>query len=665
MMITNQRTKNYYIYKAKWIPDNPIETFGIFVEHLVTSEKILNCKIERLSSIYEDKYGYKLPLFILHPILDNFASKQYAKKERNEWKFNLNIIPAHNYDSVSNEFIGLYNELVDGFVQFYGTGKISAEEAETLLNDFINENNVNLKEIKVYETNNNAGRYKLAQYIKFVQKNKKRLYDFLIELCEATLIKSYILNEGCKEFTFSNKIIVLDTPVILRALGYEGAYLEREYKYLLKCLVDGNCRLEIFEHTLEEVYNILYSAKDWVESFDFDITQASDVCIFFRAEGKTKQDIVEIIESLKDAIAKLNIGILAEEYVDWKDDRFLEKEEKIESLLKPHYARESSLKADVKSVMEIYLIRKNNKIKVLKDTTHFFLTSNTTLAKLVSQYNFNTYPKTISPFATDMFMGMLACGEKLERAKSLVDKRILSYCYSGLKPTIPMREKFIELVEAHKDELDSTDYLLLKNHPLVCDALIEASENEIGNISEVTIWDVLREVKETLIADARQNYEKKLVEMEQFYSTQMDEIATTKNSEISKKDSQIDILKKEQEDAHERHLKELHCKDIEHANREWKSWKRKANLVKIFISIFAIISIIASIIGGINFANKNGLYLALCIIGSIFSIMLTPSSIISWISHNKIVSKIYMNAKRKIAQDYSISPNELTEETHK
>lgn len=662
MTISNQRTKNYYIYRAKWIPDSPVETFSTFVEHLVTSEKIHACKIEALSHKYEEKYGYKLPLFILHPILNDFEAKHYARKERNEWKFNLDTIPAQNYDSVSEDFIDLYNELVDGFVKYYGSDKISIEKAEKILDDFIGDNNINLRAIEFSDTHTNGDKYKLAQYLKLVQKDNRKVYEFLVKLCEATLIRSYILNEGCQNFSFENKIIVLDTPIVLRALGYAGEFLEGEYKFLLKCLLESNCRLEIFQHTLDEIYNILYAAKDWVESLDFDITKASDVCIFFRANGKTKQDVIESIELLKDNIIHLNISLIDEDHVDWNATRFVEDEKKLEALLKANYTRESSLKIDIKSVMAIYLIRKNNKIKVLKDTTHFFLTSNTALSKIVAQYNSKAHPKTISPLATDMFLGMLACGENLGRTKTMVDKRILSYCYSGFKPTMAMKEKFMELVETQKEALSSEDYLLLKNHPLICDALIDSSECEINNLSEVTIWDVLKEVKESLVADTKHHYETEMTDTKHHYEMVIDEIAVTKNNEISEKEHQIEELKREQALDRTKHLEELHSKDVQHARREWKKWKRTANFIKAFLSFLAVIAIIVSVMGGINFNNDNKLFLTMCIIGGIFTIILTPSSIISWFNQNKLVAKIYDNAKRKIARDYSISTEELEEE---
>lgn len=646
------RIKNYYIYKAEWIPDSPVKTFNGFVEHLVVSECIQHSKIEALSQAYERKYGYKLPLFILHPILSQFEKNGYAQKNRNEWYFDLPYIPLHDYDSVSSEFLYNYNELVNGFMSFKPEKKLTYDEAESIINDFIDDNNLNLRKIAFEDQTFNGDRYLLAQYLKELSSKKQNVYDFLLKLCEAMLIKSYIINDAYVDFSFANKIIVLDTPIVLRALGYAGDYLKEEYQFLLKCLSDSNCRLEIFEHTFVEVYNILYSAKDWVENVNFEMARASDVCLYFRAKGYTEKDVVEIIERLKTDLENLNIYLIDDGQIDWKLTKFVEDEKKIEALLRENYGgsyiREDSIKIDIKSVMAIYLIRKNNKNKVLRETTHFFLTSNGTLSKVVSIYNSKAHPKTISPVATDMFIGMLACGENIGRAKSMVNNRVLSYCYSGFRPSIAMREKYIEIVENHKDQLPKENYLLLKNHPLVCDVLISCSESELSNVTEVTLWDVLNEVKSALVSDTTEHYR-----------TLIAETTATHGLAMEEKDKQIAEMKKDQEAARKKHLQELHDKDLKIAQRDWNKWKKHAKIMKYVFIILALVFIAGSVLAGINVSNENVTVLAICIVGSIISIFLSALAIISWFENSKIVAKIYKRAKMKIAKENSISAEEL------
>ena len=636
----SNREKNYYIYKAEWIPDNPVATFIKFVEHLISSENIKQSKIEALSNAYQDKFGYKLPLFILRPILSEFERKEYAVKKRNEWFFTEKI-PSHDYEIVSGEFQKMYTDLINGFVQFVNSEKLSYEKAENVITEFIEENDITFKTISTSEYEEGSAFFQLAQYLKYIQQSNNNLFSFIIHLCEATLIKSYILNEDCQEFSFSNKTIVLDTPLVLRVLGYVGEYFETEYTFLLKCLLSGACKLSIFSHTYSEISDILYSAKEWVERADFDIEKASEVCYYFRSKGMTQKDVISLIENLKENLLKLNISIVNDELIDWSKDKFVESNKEIEDLLKNNYnmdlIRERSINYDIRSILSIYLLRGNNKIKTLKDSTHFFLTSNGALAKSVLFYNAKHYPKTLSPVATDMFIGMLSCGENIQAAKKITGNKVLSYCYSGFKPTKAMKEKFVALVEAEKDHLHEKNYLLLKNHPLVCDALLSSSNNNINNITELTVYDVLDSVQSSLVEDTKRHYD----------------------IELQKKDQQIQELNKEKEINRKNHLEEIHNINIQYAREDWGEWKQKAKTVKTLVSILTSICVIISSILGWKLDAIPQWGKSLFIVGCIFSIILVPSSIMSWLKNNFFIKGLYNKKKIKLSKKYNIKVEEL------
>ena len=83
----NKTVKNYYILKSKWLPQDTVSTFMPFVINLIRSEKIESCTIEELSEQFKHKYGYRLEMFILRPILNNMKQNAACAifiKETNE-----------------------------------------------------------------------------------------------------------------------------------------------------------------------------------------------------------------------------------------------------------------------------------------------------------------------------------------------------------------------------------------------------------------------------------------------------------------------------------------------------------------------------------------------------------------------------------------------------
>lgn len=142
----DKTVKNYYILKSKWLPQDTVSTFMPFVINLIRSEKIESCTIEELSKQFKHKYGYRLEMFILRPILNSMKQSGYVDIKREQWIFHDDTMPKVDLDSEASTFDEKYNQLINGFVDFCNApDEINHNTADKIITDFIDDNNFDAK----------------------------------------------------------------------------------------------------------------------------------------------------------------------------------------------------------------------------------------------------------------------------------------------------------------------------------------------------------------------------------------------------------------------------------------------------------------------------------------------------------------------------------------
>ena len=174
----DKTVKNYYILKSKWLPQDINSTFMPFVINLIRSEKIEDCTVEELSKQFNHKYGYRLELFILRPILNIMQQRGYVDKKHNNWIFHLDQLPEINLDLEAKAFEEKYELLVKGFVDFCeAPQEINYNTADKIISDFIDDNNF---DPKVYTGHGSFNDENIFYQVIFKNyKRRKTLYSIL------------------------------------------------------------------------------------------------------------------------------------------------------------------------------------------------------------------------------------------------------------------------------------------------------------------------------------------------------------------------------------------------------------------------------------------------------------------------------------------------------
>ena len=656
----NKTVKNYYILKSKWLPQDTVSTFMPFVINLIRSEKIESCTIEELSEQFKLKYGYRLEMFILRPILNNMKQNGYVDIKHKQWIFHKDTMPNVDLDSEANSFDEKYNKLINGFVAFCNApDEINYNTADKIITDFIDDNNFDTKVYTGRGTlydESDTYRYFLSGYIQQLKEQKDSLFNFIVSLCESTLIKSYMFNEGLKSSAFINKTLYIDTPIIFRLLGYYGDFYEQEYKFLIQSLIEKSCKIYIFKRNYDEVLKVLRTAEKYVESVQYDMAHSSDVCNYFRSQNMRAEDVAEEIELLNSHLTKLGIELFNAD-VDWDDKLFVESYDNIRNGIIQEYSSsskdkrylpETAINIDTDSAIHIYSLRKNNNIIKLSDAPCFYISSNFGFVNAIRKYNNEYYKETISPVISDAFIGMIISGENSHKAQQVATNKVLSFCYSAYKPTRAMLSKFVELVEQEKEasRITENDYIAIRNHTMVNDFLVQSTQNNIEELSQNTVYEVLEHIKANHIFDAQKSFDRQTQERENLYKSEIASLTKRKDEEIEKLQNENYSLR------------------LQQAQKQFKIYK-----LKIKIGFGIILSLIAALLlaGTISqivlvcldkiskFAIISTIIMGLgSLLTIVFEIISYKNDFDRW-----FVKKLFDKRKPKICQKNSISIEDI------
>lgn len=569
----DKTVKNYYILKSKWLPQDTVSTFMPFVINLIRSEKIESCTIEELSKQFKHKYGYRLEMFILRPILNSMKQSGYVDIKREQWIFHDDTMPKVDLDSEASTFDEKYNQLINGFVDFCNApDEINHKTADKIITDFIDDNNFDAKVYTGRGTlydESDTYRYFLSGYIQQLKEQNDLLFNFIVSLCESALIKSYMFNEGLKSSAFIDKTLYIDTPIIFRLLGYYGDFYEHEYKFLIQSLIEKNCKIYIFKRNYDEVLKVLRTAEKYVESTQYDMARSSDVCNYFRSQNMRAEDVAEEIELLNSHLTELGIELFTDG-IDWDDKLFVESFDSIHdgimqeyrtSSKDKRYLPETAINIDTDSTLHIYSLRKNNSIIKLSDAPCFYISSNFGFVNAIRKYNNEHYKETISPVISDAFIGMIISGENSQKAQQVATNKVLSFCYSAYKPSRNMLIKFVELVEQEKEasRITEDDYIAIRNHTMVNDFLVQSTQNNIEELSQNTVYEVLDLIKAHHIFDAQESFDRQTQEREARHKLEVATLAKEKDDEIDRLQKENYLLRLQQADkqfnAYKRNIK--------------------------------------------------------------------------------------------------------------
>lgn len=348
--------------------------------------------------IIRNKYSIEIEEYILKKWLADKFKLENKKLKLSPNSENL-VDKIERINNGEKRFLEQVSNIRENFKNYalseFNT-KYSNEETKNIFNSYLytvaNEKIVDKKDSKNY--------FIFQNFLSYLFKINRCDLEIIENFGIANQIQDLVLNgENDKTDFLKGCVIFLDTPIIMKRLGYDGIELSDIYKDFFEDLKKAGATLKIFEHTFEELWGILFNFKRCIAQNIFD---AKGVNTFLKARKSFLEERNEELPLTKEVI-KENIKALDIEFFDISDDDNIENITDFSAwefdyeCFKKHIIFEDEtyekfktrLDKDIQSIAAISRLRQRkqiSRIETFEDGKYYLLVDNYALVNAIKAY---------------------------------------------------------------------------------------------------------------------------------------------------------------------------------------------------------------------------------------------------------------------------------------
>ena len=527
-----------------------LDNFLPFVTRCLQNQEKIEIDQIDLQNRINQEFSIEIPLHVIKSLLIRAAKKNYVcRKSNNFYKITENLSKL-NFNKANANVQRIYNALINSFKEFAQINNrlnLTDKEAERIIISFIAYNHTkmlklspNSHQIFTYQALNQKEKFIISEFFSNAIISNPILYSYMI-VNALYLPDVFNVNKNFKGTKF-----YFDTTFIIFALGYNDDKLKVACKELLDLLYSYGAELYCFSHTIQEIEGILYACSTRLNQAD-ETTFGRSI-YFFLSHGYHQEDIFLLISQLNRNIESLRIKIV--DKPDYNEHKYVISESELKEILTNNInARPEAIEKDVDSISAIYRIRREVLTSRIEDSKAVFVTTNTTLSNLVTEFHNQKYNShSISPCITDYLLTTILWLKSPKKAPNLPMNRLIADCYAAVQPDDYFLEKwFIEIKKIEDDPLLSKglsvdDYTFLRYSGVVQNVLMESTYGNPEVIDSRSILDILDKTKRKLLEESENRIDDLLKDQEIITKENVDlhyELQKMKG-ELSLKENEID-----------------------------------------------------------------------------------------------------------------------------
>ena len=449
--------------------------------------------------------------------LDNkkFILTKDLKDEAKEFEDRLNIAKLETSKVISAITKYLKKELNDDIVE---------SDAEIYFGNFISSYGYNAYEninfVKKIERKSDVTNYLIGEFICRENEKNSDIFKLILRIIEGYMIANaiYLQIENNNKASLRKLNCYLDAAFILRVLGYKSDEENESAKELYDLLVKYGATINCFNHTFIEVRNILYYYK-------ININKNKEMTLeYFDKEKYSEGQVDLIISSLEDIFKDKRINIV--DTPDFTKDRYKDVidvktlEEKLTAHKEKHnqYINPNSITNDVNSVCAINMLRRGKKITKIENCTHIFVTTYQYLKSASREIMPELFDTDIGLVIDDLDLTTILWFKDFENNADLPKLRLVENALAATNASDEIMCKAAKIFESIKKDgsirnLENVSNCLTKNY-LKSSGFVDSIKNDSELVTKESLLDFL-----------------------------------------TKRDKEIESIKKELEDTKERNLK--------------------------------------------------------------------------------------------------------------
>ena len=337
--------------------------------------------------------------------------------------------------------------------------------------------------------------YLVGAFVLHLEGHDAATFGYLINAVKGAILAGVlVVGPGDLRLSLNHLTLVLDTPVLLSALGYQGTLPQRAAGQMLQLAHDLGARLECFGHTEKEISGVLDAAIVTLRRPERPPEGWSAVATHFASIGATPADIVIAQHRLRTDLQalRLNIRSHTNDYHRYGLDETL-----LEGLLERELPaqRLSTRRYDLQSISALHRLRKHNRPDTFERCGYVFVTDNSGLVVVARQIDEGHHWPLVmleGTVASLLWVRGPAIGEDLPR------QQLLAAVYTGMQPASHLWMKYVEEIERleSRGTVNTDEAVVLRSRPEARDVLMDVTLGDTTMINAESMELIVDRVRE-------------------------------------------------------------------------------------------------------------------------------------------------------------------------
>jgi pimeloyl-ACP methyl ester carboxylesterase len=308
--------------------------------------------------------------------------------------------------------------------------------------------------------------------------------------------------------------VYLDTPILIRALGYGRAELNQAASELLGMCAATGCKLRVFIHTVEELQRIIRNSATIIsQPWRFDRRDfGRDFVSYAMEKGLDSSQLTELAANIPSSMNGLRIEIVepARLTIELSLD-----EREFEGLLKEQLVSQTSDAriTDISSLSAIYRLRNGQPCKFLESCRAIFITSNKGLADAATRFFQKTFhddgkTNVVQLCMTDVVFTTRLWPKLPTGSIKIPTSQIVSHTLSSLFPSPRVVASFLQHIKTlvSSGRISEREGIRLQisrflDQALICE--LDSDVKELTTAQTVTVGQRVLEEQRALLRKTR------------------------------------------------------------------------------------------------------------------------------------------------------------------
>lgn len=511
----------YAVLRANFNAAAPsyVDNFAPFAVDVLAQEYPAAITEHEVAQAIQDRFGLRVPDRVVGVLLKRAVQRERAIRtkagfvatdaHRNSGGSSITA-DMERFQRQQRELVAKYAGFIDEALPEHAG--LSDQNPEAQLSEFIERNAVPLlrQAVKGGPGTNSArmrgSDYAVSRFIAHLADHDNTAFGYVEEAVKGCILAS-VVNLDTTRFKQSLKdvTIYLDTPVLLKALGFEDESQRLAVGQTITLARELGINVSCFEHSVSELDGVLVSAQDAMRAKGRRSGIVRAVDAHFQDSGLSAADIELERARVPDALTQLGIRARAkpDSYYAYGLD-----ESALDALLQGHvrYLSDRTRRYDVESLSAIHRLRKGSSPYVFERCEFVLVTDNAKLAFASRSVN----ERHGWPLAMlDGELAALLWARSPVIAADLPRQQLLAAVYSGMQPSPHLWSRYLTEIEhlQGSGDINEDEAIILRSRPEARRALMDVTLGEAEELDDESTVSVVERVRAGLEEPMRHQLE--------------------------------------------------------------------------------------------------------------------------------------------------------------